>query len=137
MRVQTSRTSIALIAILAAALACSNLPLPPTVANIRMSTDETGATATSTYTPSQPFFVYMDLSGLNTGNVVEARWYAVNAQGVDPNLEINRSDYSYEAGKEHVYFQLNPSGNDWPTGSYRVEVYLDSTKVGELAFTVQ
>ena len=32
---------------------------------------------------------------LKTGSVVEAKWYAVNAAGVDPNSEINASDYTY------------------------------------------
>jgi hypothetical protein len=119
-------------------LSCGSLQSSPTVSNIRMTTDDTGKTPTSSYGPSAEFYVFADLSGLKVGSVVEAKWYAVNAEGVDANSEINTSDYTYESGVGFVYFQLSTSdGGDWPTGSYRVEMYLDGAKVGEQGFTVQ
>jgi hypothetical protein len=122
----------------AALLACGALSTTPTVSNIRMTTDETGKTPTSSYAPSDAFYVFGDLSGLSKGQVVQAKWYAVNAEGVDPNSEINTSDYTYETGIGYVYFQLTTSdGGDWPAGSYKVELYLDGNKVGEQGFTVQ
>jgi poly(3-hydroxybutyrate) depolymerase len=128
----------AAIAVIAITLACSALTTTPTVSNIRMTTDETGKTPTSSYAPGDKFFVFADLSGLKAGSLVEAKWYAVNAQGVDANSEINTSDYTYVSGIDFVYFQLSTSdGGNWPTGSYKVEVYLDNTKVGEQGFNVQ
>ncbi len=126
--------------IAAAMLACSSLSLgtTPTVSNIRMATDETGKTATTTYAPGAPFYVFADLNGLSKGQIVQAKWYAVNAQGVDANSELNTSQYTYEEGVSFVYFKLTTSdGGDWPTGTYKVELYLDGTKVGEQSFTVQ
>ena len=129
---------LAFIAIVGAMLACSALSTTPTVSNIRMTTDESGKTSTSSYAPSAKFYVFADLSGLSIGSVVEAKWFAVNAEGVDPNSEINTSDYKYESGVNYVYFQLTTNdGSDWPKGSYRVELYLDGAKVGEQGFTVQ
>ncbi len=129
---------LAAMALIAASLACNALATRPTVSNIRMATDETGKTSTSSYAPSDEFYVFADLSDIEAGSVVEAKWYAVNADGVDPNSEINMSDYTYESGIGYVYFQLSTSdGGDWPSGSYRVELYLDGTKVGEQGFTVQ
>ncbi len=129
---------VACVLMAAAMLACNAIATYPKVSNIRMTTDNTGKTPTSTYAPSDAFYVYADLSGLPKGSVVEAKWYAVNAQGVDPNMMINTSDYTYESGIGYVYFQLTTSdGTDWPTGSYRVDLYLDGTKVGEQGFTVQ
>lgn len=126
------------VALVAAILACSSLASTPTVSNFRMTTDDTGKTPTSTYTPSDQFYVFADLSSIKVGSVIEAKWYAVNAQGVDANSELNTSDYTYESGVNFVYFQLSTSdGSDWPTGSYRVDVLLDGTKVGEQGFTVQ
>ncbi len=126
--------------IVAAMLACSSLSLSttPTVSNIRMATDESGKTTTSTYAPAAPFYVFADLNGLSKGSVVQAKWYAVNAQGVDPNSELNTSEYAYQEDVSYVYFQLTTSdGADWPAGTYKVELYLDGTKVGEQGFTVQ
>ena len=131
---------LGLVAILAVTLACSALSFSttPTVSNIRMATDDTGDTSTSSYAPGDPFYVCADLSNIEAGSVIEAKWYAVSAEGIDPNSEINSSDYNYESGVDFVYFQLTPTdGSDWPVGSYKVEVYLDGNKVGEQGFTVQ
>lgn len=135
---------LALVAALASTLACNAISTlqqaaaGPTVSNIRMTTDSSGNTVTTRYAPGDAFYVFADLSGLSKGSVVEVKWYAVNAQGVDANTELNTSDYTYESGIGYVYFQLTTSdGGDWPTGSYKVEVYLDGQKVGEQAFAVQ
>ncbi len=129
---------LASIAILAAVLACNALQTGATVSNIRMTTDSSGKTSTSAYGPADAFYVFADLSGLPQGSVVEAKWYAVQAQGVNPNSELNASDYTYQSGIGSVYFQLTTSdGTDWPTGSYKVELYLNGSKVGEQGFLVQ
>ncbi len=132
---------LASVAVLAATLACnalSTFAAGPTVSNIRMTTDSSGSTSTSTYAPGDAFYVFADLKGLSKGSVVQAKWYAVNAQGVQQNTVLNTSDYSYETGIGYVYFQLTTNdGSDWPTGSYKVELYLDGSKVGEQGFIVQ
>ncbi len=132
---------LACVAVLAALLACNALntfATGPTVSNIRMTTDSSGNTTTGSYAPGDAFYVFADLKGLAKGSVVEAKWYAVNAQGVQSNTVLNTSDYSYESGIGYVYFQLTTSdGSDWPTGSYKVELYLDGAKVGEQGFSVQ
>ena len=129
---------LASIALLASMLACNAIYNRPTVSNIRMATDSSGKTATTAYAPGDAFYVFADLSGLSKGEVVEAKWYAVNAQGVDQNTVLNTSDYTYESGIGFVYFQLTTSdGSDWPAGTYKVEMYLDGNKVGETGFSVQ
>lgn len=121
-----------------AVMACAGIETTPTVSNIRMTTDDAGETPTSTYAPGDDFFVFADLAGIEVGSLIQSKWYAVDVEGVDPNTEINTSDYTYEAGIGYVYFQLSTSdGGDWPPGSYRVELYLDGTKVGEQGFAVR
>jgi hypothetical protein len=126
------------VSIILSILACGTSVTAPTVSNIRMTTDNTGKTPTSTYAPGDKFFVFADLGGLKTGSVVEAKWYAVSAQGVVSNSDLNTSDYTFQPGVSFVYFQLSTTdGSDWPVGSYKVEIYLDGTKVGEQGFAVQ
>jgi hypothetical protein len=126
------------VALVFAVVACAGIETTPTVSNIRMTTDDTGETPTSTYAPGDDFFVFADLAGIEVGSLIQSKWYTVDVQGLDPNLEINTSDYTYEANIGYVYFQLSTSdGGDWPPGSYRVELYLDGTKVGEQGFAVR
>jgi hypothetical protein len=129
---------LASVVIVLAILGCSGSETAPTVSNIRMTTDDTGETPTSSYAPADEFYVFADMAGLQVGSVIQAKWYAVDAEGVEANSEINTSDYSVESGVNYVYFQLGTSdGSAWPPGSYRVELFLDGTKVGEQGFTVR
>jgi hypothetical protein len=127
----------AVVAIIISTLACNAIAGKPTVSNIRMATDETGKTTTTSYASSDSFFVFADLGGLKSGSVVEAKWYVITATGVQANSLINTSDYTYAAGISFVYFKLTTNdGSDWPSGSYRVELYLDGLKTGEQTFIV-
>ncbi len=142
---------LALMTLLVSMLACSIPALPftvqvdlstpaptsPLISNIRMTTDETGKNPTATYAPNESFVVFIDLGNLQTGTVVEAKWYSVNVAGVTPNTLINVSDYSYEAGVANLHFKLNATGGgQWPIGSYKVEIYLNGLKIGEVPFYV-
>ena len=127
-----------IIAIVFAALACNALAGKPTLSNIRMATDDTGKTSTTSYSPGDAFYAFADLSGLKAGSEVEAKWYVINAAGVEGNSEINTSDYTYVTGIHFIYFKLTTNdGSDWPAGSYKVEFYLDGVLAGGQAFVVQ
>lgn len=126
------------IAILFATPACNALAGKPAISNVRMTTDDNGATSTTSYSPGDAFYVFADLTGLKAGSVVEAKWYVINASGVEGNSEINTSDYTYALGIHLVYFKLTTNdGGDWPSGSYKVELYLDGVLAGGQTFTVQ
>ena len=127
---------LALALVLAVTLACSALNTGPSVTNFRMTTDEGGKNTTTSYSPSQAFNVFFDISGIQPGTAFQAKWYAVNAEGFDSSSPLKVSDYTYEKDVSSIYFQLTYSDN-WPTGTYRVEVYMDGAKVGEQQFSVQ
>ncbi|HEX2698238.1 MAG TPA: hypothetical protein VHM28_11060 [Anaerolineales bacterium] len=136
MNVRKLSIILAVVAIIAATLACSALNTGPSTTNFRMTTDENGTNTTTTYAPSDAFNVFFDVSGIDPGTQFEAKWYAVNAEGFDTTQPIKVSDYTYESGVSSIYFQLTYS-SDWPTGDYRVEVYMNGTKIGEQQFSVQ
>jgi hypothetical protein len=129
---------IPLISLILASLACSALIGKPTISNIRMTSDDAGKILTNSYSPTDEFFVFADLSGLKVGSLVEAKWYAVNASGVEANSLINISDYHYAPGIDFVSFNLTTSdGSKWPIGFYKVDLYLDGVFSGEELFTVK
>ena len=112
-------------------------PTAPPVSNIRMTTDETGAEQAIIYSPNQSFVVFLDLGSLQTGSVIEAKWYSVNVAGVTPNTLLNVSDYAYTGGIKNFHFNLKATGGgQWPAGSYKVEIYLNGVKTGEVPFYV-
>jgi hypothetical protein len=126
---------LGILALTAAALACG-APAAPGVSNMYMASDQDGTVKTSIFSPGQDFFVFFDVSNVATGTPFQSQWYALNAEGEDPNTAFHTIDYALEQGVTTVYFQLtNP--DPWPAGNYRVDIYMNGTKVGEQSFSVQ
>jgi len=125
----------AVIALIVSSLAC-NFGGTPGVSNIRMTTDDSGDTSTTTYSPTDDFYVFFDANSVETGTHFEGRWFALNIEGEDPNTPFSTIDYDLEEGIGTVYFQLY-SDIDWPVGNYRVDIYMSGAKVGEALFSVQ
>lgn len=127
----------AILALVTASLAC-NLggPSEPTASNFYMSTDEAGSNRTTVFSSTDDFYVHFDVAGIDVGTPFQSRWYALDIEGEDPNTPFQTIDYAYEEGIGNIYFQLTNS-DGWPTGNYKVEVYMNGTEVGEQLFSVQ
>ncbi len=121
---------------LVAALACSSLNATPGASNFFMATDKDGANKTTTFSPTDDFYVFFNVAGIEDGTSFHSRWYALDLEGQDPNTPIQTIDYPYEKGISKVYFQLT-NKSDWPVGNYKVEIYIKDTKIGEQTFNVQ
>ena len=116
-------------------LAC-NFGGEPGVSNLRMTTDESGETTVSSYSPTDDFYVFFDVTSVEVGTYFEARWFALDIEGEDPSTPFTTIEYNLEEGADSVYFQLF-NDSDWPAGTYRAEVYMDGAKVGEQQFSVR
>ena len=128
---------IALLLLVLASLACNVAsPAGPSASNFYMSKDQDGEQRTTVFAPTDDFYVQFDVSGIEAGTNFQSRWYALDVEGQDPNTPFQAIDYPYEDNIGHVYFQLT-NADAWPVGSYKVEVYMNDTKVGEQTFTVQ
>ncbi len=137
---RTSKLPYLLVAlVLVTTLACSFSSLlsnTPSTSNFYMATDNTGNTHVTSYNSGQDFFVFFDVSNIPTGTPFQAKWYALDVTGQDPATAFQTTDYTYESGVSTIYFQLTNSGG-WPTGHYRVDIYMNNNKIGEQTFTVQ
>jgi len=126
----------AVVALFIASLACNALSSTPGASNFYMATDEPGTNRTTVFSPTDDFFVFFDVSGIDAGTNFQSRWYALDIEGQDPNLPFQTIDYAYESDIANIYFQLT-NDEGWPTGNYKVEIYMNDVKVGEQAFSVQ
>lgn len=130
---------LAILALVAASLACNALSSEPKLSNVRTATDSDGANPTAVFSPLDTIYVVSDISNGAKGNVVSSSWYAASVEGVDPNFLIDTVEYTVEedgfTGNVHFYFE--PPDGGWPTGTYRVEVSFNGAPTSTVEFTVQ
>ncbi len=126
----------AVLVVLIATLACNALSAKPGASNFYMASDEKGTNKTTVFKPTDDFYVFFDVSGIEPGTKFQSRWYALDLQDQDPNTPVQTIDYTYQEGIGNIYFQLTNS-NGWPAANYKVEIYMNDTKVGEQTFSVQ
>jgi len=128
---------LAVIALVVSTLACSFGGGEPSLTNPRMSTDSEGNNATTVYSSSDAFYAVADLSNVETGSVVDAKWYLVSAADYDAG-ELQTTSLTIEDKSlyNYVSFELtNDAG--WPVGEYKVELYLDGTLSQTINFSVK
>ena len=126
----------AAIVLIAAQLACA--VGEPTLANVRVTSDENGENVTTSFGAFDTVYVVGDLSNAVAGNQITSRWYAENVPGVDPNFFIDES--SIDIGEDpidFVYFYFPAPADGWPSGTYKVEVFFNGVLNSTVNFTVQ
>jgi len=125
--------------LVASSLACTLGGGDPALSNTRMALDEDGVNTTSVFGQFDTVYVVNDLSNGVLGNVVSSNWYAVNAEGVDPNFLIDTVEYTVDTdtfdGTVHFFFE--PPDGGWPLGTYRVEVFFNGAASATVEFTVK
>ena len=127
---------LALVAVLIISLACNALSPTPGASNFYMAADEAGVNRTTVFSPTDDFYVFFEVAGIEAGANFQARWFALDIEGEDPNTPFQTIDYAYESGVSSIYFQLT-GVEDWPPGNYKVEVFMNDAKIGEQQFSVQ
>ena len=108
----------------------------PTASNFYMASDSQGKDKTTTFSPNDAFFIFLNVSGVKGGTVFESKWYALNASGQDPKTPFKTMDLTYESGGLTIYFHLTNNGA-WPTGNYKVDVYMNDIQIVEQQFSVR
>lgn len=135
MKTRSLQILIAAAVLIAASLACG-APAAPGISNIYMATDEQGTNKTTVFSTTNDFFVFFDVKNVAVGTPFQSQWFALNVEGEDPSTPFHTIDYNLEDNVTTVYFQLTNS-DGWPVGNYRVDIYMNGSKVGEQTFSVQ
>ena len=100
-----------------------------------MSKDTEGNQRTTTYGQGDTFYAIVDLANAPDDTVVRAEWFAVNAEGVAANTQLD--DVSSTSGAARLTFNLANAVNMlWPAGQYRVDLYLNDEQKTSLEFQV-
>ena len=129
---------LAALALVVSTLACALGK--PTLSNTRTAKDQDGKQPTSVFNTTDTIYVVSDLSNGVKGNVVSSKWYAVDVPNADPNSLIDQADIPVEEDSFNgtIYFYFPPPNNgQWPTGTYKVEIYFNGALSSTTEFTVQ
>jgi len=105
------------------------------IANARLTKDEAGNQATTTFSPDDTFYLKVNLANAPDSTTVKAVWTAVSvaAEGVEPNLLLDEVELT--GGSGELTFDLVNDGS-WPTGSYKVDIFLNGEAAQTLNFQV-
>jgi hypothetical protein len=134
---KSKKTSIllAVIVLFVSVLACAS-SAPAGVSNIYMANDKDGKNKTTTFSPTEVIYVFFDVNQVGAGAKFQVKWYAINVEGQDPATAFVVTDYTY-ANEPSVFAQIESTTGGFPAAQYKVEIYLEGTKVGEQQFTIK
>jgi hypothetical protein len=116
-------------------LACGASVSTANIADAYLTTDKTDAGKTTTFAQDQTFYLIARLANAPDDTKVKAEWIAVNVEGADPNTVIDSAEAT--GGDQTFTFNLTNSNGLWPTGNYKVNLYLNDKLDRSLEFTVQ
>ncbi|MBN1311674.1 MAG: hypothetical protein JXB30_09660 [Anaerolineae bacterium] len=118
-----------------AALACEASFSTASIDSAVMAADEDGTQETTVFAADQTFYCIVTLANAPEDTKVRAVWTAVDAEGEDPNLEMDQSELTI-VNENVLTFSLSNEGL-WPSGTYKVDLYLNDELDRTLEFTVQ
>jgi hypothetical protein len=126
--------SLALLSLLVVSLACGFSASTANIKDAYLSLDNEGAEKTTVFTQQDVFYCIVTLANAPDDTTVKAVWYAVEAQDTAPNFKIDEASITHGDGA--LTFDLTNNGL-WPTGKYKVELYLNDKLDQTLEFQVQ
>ena len=119
-----------------ASLACNINATTANITNAHMASDKDDTEQTTVYAADTPaFFCYFDLNNSPDSTVVKGTWTLVSGEGYESNSEIDSAEIT--GGSNTYYFSLDRSGDSWPVGKYKIDLYIDGKLVQTVEFEVQ
>ncbi len=107
-----------------------------TITSATMSLDKEGTQAATTFKPSdRTIYSTATLSGPGNGVKVKAVWIAVDADG-EKNKQFLEKEM-VAAGKIDTLNLFASLPRDWPTGTFKTEIYLDGKLAKSLPWEIK
>ncbi|HRO90685.1 MAG TPA: trypsin-like peptidase domain-containing protein [Promineifilum sp.] len=131
------RRTVRLFVILFSMLLLTACEFSASTANVKSATlarDANGTQPTTTFEPSDTFYLIVDLANAPDDTTVKAIWYAADVgSAAAPNTLIDQA--SLTSGSSVLTFNLSPE-SAWVPGTYKVELYLNDELNQTLNFSV-
>ena len=108
------------------------------VDTVNMARDENGqaGTATTTFSPNErTVHCVINLNKAKGGTRIRVVWVAEDVEGTT-NKELKALDYTTKAFEKQIRGHLTWS-DSWPTGTYRLEIYVNGALDKTLNYTIQ
>ena len=116
-------------------VACEFSASTANIGSAVLARDEAGTEPTTVFTPTDTFYLIVELANAPDDTTVRAVWYAMDVGDVAPaNTLIDEATLT--SGSGTLTFDL-VSDTQWPPGTYRVELYLNDELSQTLEFSVQ
>ncbi len=116
-------------------LACGGSVSTANIKSAKLSADSSGSPETTTFTQDQlTVYCIVQLANAPDDTKIKAVWVAVEVDGVDPNFTIDESELT--SGDDVLTFDLT-NNQLWPTGKYKVDLYLNDKLDRTIEYQVQ
>jgi hypothetical protein len=116
-------------------LACESSVSTANIKSARLSADPSGNPETTTFAPDQQtVYCIVTLANAPDDTKVQAVWTAVEVGDEQPNTLIDQSELT--SGDAELTFKLT-NNMLWPTGKYKVELYLNGKLDRTIEYQVQ
>ena len=125
------------LAVLALSAAVATVGCSFSTANIKsakLAADREGTQETAVFAKDQVFFCIIQLANAPDDTKVKSVWTAVSVEGTAPNFKIDEAEKT--SGDAVIVFDLSNT-QPWPTGKYKVELFLNDKLDRSLEFQVQ
>jgi hypothetical protein len=114
--------------------ACAGTNSRTSIENAALYLDAEASQPTDTYGWLDVFYCLVDISNPDPGTSIKASWVVVETDRTLPNLVIKIEEKP--ADRDQVLFTLHNYGNFWPTGDYRLYLYVNDREAQILEFKV-
>ena len=114
--------------------ACSEIPARSSITSAGLFLDSEGTQPTDKYDARAIFYCTVTLDQPIPDSTLRASWVAIETNRLAPNSVI-KIDEIVPTSPTAV-FKLHNEGNFWPTGHYKLFLYLDGKEIQVIDFDV-
>jgi hypothetical protein len=118
------------------ALACEFSVSTANIQSAKLSSDKSGSGLTTVFSQDDVFWCLVQLANAPDDTTLKAVWTGVEVEGEEPNTLIDQSESTVAENSSYMTFSLTNDGL-WPTGKYKIDLYLNDKLERTLEFTVQ